>query len=145
MPMRLTAHEVGAELLAIDKWVSFRGWGLVPGIRSARFEARTETVTGTRIAVVNDDGSTHTEEIIEWRPGERLQIRMSGFSKPLRPFASHFLETWLFTPVPAGTALVRRFDLFPRGFLGAIVLRVIAPMLRRAMERQLREMNLSGR
>ncbi len=68
---------------------------------------------------------------------------MAGFSRPLSVLASHFVETWNFSPAVGGCQLVRRFELYPRGRLGAVALRLIAPMLRRAVERHLREMNAS--
>src|SRR5262245_47949577 len=93
---------IAAQILDLSQWPRFTGYGPLPGIRSAEFAVRTPDVVGTRIRVVSTDGSTHVEEIVEWRPQERVVQRMSGFSPPLSKLATEFVETWEFEPVADG-------------------------------------------
>lgn len=134
----VTPGAIASTLLDLDQWPSFTGYGPLPGIRSARFLARTPGVVGSRIAVVNTDGSTHTEEILEWDPERAIRLRLGGFSRPLRWFADHFDEAWAIEPHADGTTtVVRTFELHPRGWWGVPVLWVVRPLLRRAVMRSM--------
>jgi hypothetical protein len=142
--MQVRPETIAERLLDLEDWRSFRGWGPLPGVRVARFRRRTEHVVGTQIEVTNLDGSTHVEEIIIWRPATTITMHMSEFSPPLSRFASHFLEKWSFEPLPlgsSGTQVTRRFELHPKHAWGRVVLRLIAPMLRRAVDRHLHDMD----
>lgn len=134
-------EELGAKILAVEEWSTFRGWGPIPGIESATFLEKTPAVVGSRIAVKNLDGSRHVEEVTVWEPGV-IALRMSGFSNPvLSRLATHFEETWqLDRTGERETLLTRSFALHPRNLAGALALRIIARMLRRAAVRQLDEM-----
>jgi hypothetical protein len=79
----LAPEEIAEQILDVAKWRDFRGYGPIPGIKSAEFETRTPNVVGSRIRVTNLDGSTHVEEIVEWQSDRRLQLQMGNFSKPL--------------------------------------------------------------
>lgn len=143
--MQLRPEAIAERILDLDDWRSFRGFGPLPGIRVARFRRRTENVVGTQIEVVNLDGSSHVEEIIMWRPGSTITMHMSEFSPPLSRFASHFLEKWTFSSLPlgsTGTHVTRRFELYPKSGWASLVLRLIAPILGRAVDRHLREMDM---
>ena len=61
-----TSAEIAALILDIANWIDFTGYGIIPGIASAEFEMRMAGIVGTRIRVVNKDGSTHVEEIVQW-------------------------------------------------------------------------------
>ena len=135
------APDVTAEIVDVERWPEFPGYGIVPGIASARFEHRTEAVAGSRIRVSNRDGSTHTEEIIAWQPGERVTIRMSSFSRPLNLLADHFIEDWRLSPGPPGATIVSRtFSLHERNLVGRGVLALVAIFLRKAVTRHLLHM-----
>src|SRR5687767_6576139 len=94
----------------VERWPEFEGYGIVPGIANAAFETRTDGMIGSHVRVQNRDGSSHTEEFIDWVPGKRVLIRMSGFSKPLGYLADHFLEEWRFEPVDGGSHVWRKFS-----------------------------------
>jgi hypothetical protein len=142
--VRLPAEAFFDRILEVERWPSFRGFGPIPGIRSARFRQRTPEGVGSEIEVVNLDGSSHVEEVVEWHPPRALVLRMSGFSPPLAGLASHFVETWSLAPTATGTHVTRRFELFARGWRGRLVLPVVAWLLGRASARHLREMSVSG-
>ncbi len=149
--LRLTPAEIAAGILDLDNWPTFTGYGPLPGIRSAAFEAplpanhesEPSSVVGTRIRVANTDGSRHTEEILAWDPEREIRIRLGGFTKPLRWFASHFEETWHITPKADGTTAVERvFELHPLGWWGVPMLWFVRPLMKRAV---LRHMESIGR
>jgi hypothetical protein len=147
-PLRFTCRAVLqsspttiAELmLDLNTWTSFRGYGCLPGIRAARFEKRTPEVVGTRIAVVNTDDSRHVEEIVEWNLPQRVALRMQDFSPPLAKLATHIDEVWTFSESDEGTALERSFAMYPKNWFAGVFLRLIAPMLRRAVDRHLADL-----
>ena len=90
----MTPDEIAQQILDVTKWPDFQGYGPIPGIKTAEFEVRTANAVGSRLRVTNLDGSTHVEEIVVWRPDERLQLHMQNFSPPLSRLATGFVETW---------------------------------------------------
>jgi len=137
----LPPEAIAGQILELDRWPEFQGYGVLPGIRKAEFETRTPCVVGTRIRVTSRDGSTHTEEILSWEPERRVQLRMTDFTPPLSWLATEFLETWEFKGENGRTVVVRSFELHPRSRLTSPPLRLIAGLLRRAVERHLRQID----
>ena len=45
----LTPEDIAEQILDVTKWPAFRGYGPIPGIKSAEFETRTRLVVGSRI------------------------------------------------------------------------------------------------
>ncbi len=87
-------EQIAGQILDLAKWTEFKGYGVLPGIRSAEFEVQTPGIVGTRIRVTNTDGSSHVEEIVEWEPARRLRLDMKDFSPPVSRLATGFVETW---------------------------------------------------
>ncbi len=133
-------EEIAGQILDLARWPEFTGYAFLPGIRLAEFELRTPEVVGTRIRVTNTDGSRHVEEIVEWAPDRRVQIRMDDFSPPLSQLANRFDETWLFRREGEMTAVVREFALWPRSRWGRVVLWGIGRVLERAVMRHLQQL-----
>jgi len=138
--LNLPPEQIAANILDLTKWCEFEGYGMMPGIKSAEFETRTAEVVGTRIRVVNTDGSSHVEEIVEWEPSNRLGLRLEGFSPPLSRLASHFLETWEFSPSEDSTKVVRSFELHPKSILTKPALWMISFLVKKALAQHLRQM-----
>ena len=139
--MRLSPDDIGQELLKLENWKKFDGYGPLPGIREAKFRRRTPEVIGTQIEVTNRDGSSHVEEITEWLPTGGIVLRMSEFSAPLSRFASHFIERWSFSTEGEGKLRVcRSFELHPKSWMGAVLLRQVGPLMKRAVDRHLQQM-----
>ncbi|PKL79695.1 MAG: hypothetical protein CVV27_01445 [Candidatus Melainabacteria bacterium HGW-Melainabacteria-1] len=136
-----TPAEIVSEMFNLTQWPGFKGYGPLPGIASAEFESPPSPGwVGTRIRVNNTDGSHHIEEVKSWN-GSQLVMELSSFSPPLVRLASHFVETWHFTPLDAGQTLVKRqFELYPNSLLGSIMLKGIALMLKRAVQQHLEQM-----
>lgn len=135
----LAPEEIAQQILDVAKWPDFRGYGPIPGIKSADFETRTPNVVGSRIRVTNLDGSTHVEEIVEWQMDRRLQLQMGNFSKPLSRLATRFVETWEFERVGNETKVARSFELNAMSLLTKPVLWLISFFLKRAIARHLTE------
>ena len=136
----LTPDEIAEQILDLTKWPDFHGYGLLPGIKTAEFEVRTPNIVGSQIRVTNLDGSTHVEEIVDWRPDQQLQLRMDEFSAPLSRLATHFLETWAFKRVGDETNVTRSFELNAKSMATKSILWLISFFLKQAIARHLREM-----
>lgn len=139
-----TSAEIAAQILDLSNWTDFTGYGIIPGIASAEFETRTDRIVGTRIRVINQDRSTHIEEIVEWDVDRRLRLDMKEFSTPLSRLATGFEETWEFKRQGESTRAVRAFKIHPRSFLARPLLKLISLFLKRAIERHLRRMQESA-
>lgn len=136
----LAPEEVAGQILDLANWPGFTGYGPLPGIKAAAFEARTPGVVGTRIRVTNTDGFSHVEEVVEWESDRRLRLEMMDFSPPLSRLAARFEETWEFECGTHGTRAVRSFALHPTSSFARPVLWLISFLLRRAVARHLRQM-----
>jgi hypothetical protein len=135
----LTPDEIAEQILDLKKWPDFHGYGLLPGIKTAEFEVRSPNVVGSRIRVTNRDGSTHIEEIVDWRPDQQLQLRMDEFSPPLSRLATHFMETWNFQREADETHVTRSFELNAKSMATIPILWLISFFLKKAIFRHLRE------
>ncbi len=135
----LAPEEIAQQILDVAKWPDFRGYGPIPGIKSAEIETRTPNVIGSLIRVTNLDEASHVEEIVEWHPERRLQLQMGNFSKPLSRLATRFVETWEFERVGKETKVIRSFELNAKSMLTKPVLWFISFFLKRAIARHLTE------
>jgi hypothetical protein len=136
----LAPEEIAGQILDLANWPGFTGYGPLPGIKAAAFEARTPAVVGTRIRVTNMDGSSHVEEVVEWEPDRRLRLDMKDFSPPLSRLATGFVETWQLERLGDGTRATRSFEMRPKSFLARPVLWLISFLLKRAVARHLTQM-----
>ena len=136
----LTPEDIAEQILDVTKWPAFRGYGPIPGIKSAEFEARTRLVVGSRIRVTNLEDSFHVEEIVEWQPNRRLQLQMGNFSKPLSGLATGFVERWEFERVGNETKVTRSFELNAKSMLTKPLIWFISFFLKQAIVRHLSEM-----
>ena len=140
----LAPEDIAGQILDLANWTSFTGYGPLPGIRAAEFEARPPGVVGTRIRVTNTDGSSHVEQVVEWEPGRRLGLHMTDFTPPLSRLSTGFEECWEFESDTGGTRVIRSFRLHPKSRTAQPVLWLISLLLRRAVARHLRRMRHAG-
>jgi hypothetical protein len=140
----LAAEDIARQILDPTKWPDFHGYWPIPGIKVAEFDVQTPDIVGSRIRVTNLDGSTHVEEIVEWRPNCRIRLQMKEFSTPLSRWATGFEETWEFKSTELGTHVARSFHLHAKSFPTRLLLQVISFLLKRAIARHLREMRTNG-
>ncbi len=140
----LAPADIAGQILDPAKWSEFGGYGPLPGVKSAEFEARTPGGVGTRIRVTNTDGSPHVEEVVEWRPDARLVLRMADFSPPLSRLATRFEEAWAFERAGDATRVARTFRLYPKSVLTRPAVWLISFLLRRAVARHLRQIKAAA-
>lgn len=136
-----SAKAISEKALDVKTWSSFDGDGLLPGIEKAEFEEQTEKLVGSRIRVSNSDGTEHFEEILEWKAGEKIVMKIYGFPTTLSFIATHFIEVWNFEKLGKNETLVtRKFQLFPTSFLSRPLLSQVAGFMKKSIANQLDEM-----
>lgn len=133
-------EQLAAQILDLANWTNFQGYGFLPGIKAAEFDARTPDVVGTRVRVTSTDGSSHVEEIVEWQPARRVRLHMKEFSTPLSRLATEFFETWEFERTGDQTHATRSFELHARSWLTCPVLWLISFWLKAAVARHMRQL-----
>lgn len=137
----LAPDEIGQQILDLDKWSEFRGYGPIPGIKKAEWHVRLEGIVGSRVRVINLDGSTHVEEILHWDPRQRIELRMGEFSPPLSHLATSFDETWELNPSGTQTQVTRSFRLNAKSWAAKPALWLISRLLKRAVARHLQQLS----
>lgn len=135
-----TPEEIANQILDVTKWLDFKGYGPLPGIKTAEFEVRTPEISGSRIRVANTDGSTHVEEIVEWQLPRRLQLHMKEFSAPLSLLATRIEEIWEFEQAGNETKANRSFRMQPKNALTWPILWLISILLKKAITRHLKQL-----
>ncbi len=136
----LASEDISRQILDLANWPGFTGYGFIPGIKVAEFEIQRPEIVGSRIRVTNLDGSNHVEEIVEWKPQEKLQLIMQSFSPPLSRLAASFDEIWEFQAQEGGTRVRRSFRLYAKSNSAWIALWLISFFLKRAVARHLEQM-----
>lgn len=89
------------DLAAIREY--FRGFGLVPGIRSVTMFDGAAPAPGAARRLEMVDGSVLREEILELDPPRGHAYRVSGFAPPLNWLARYGEGRWTFEPQGGGT------------------------------------------
>ncbi len=140
IPLASTPELLFENILELENWTSFEGYGPLPGIESARYESCTEEIVGRRIRVLNRDGSSHVEEILTWDCPYGLTMELKEFSRPLSYLATHFIESWTVRTGDSGTHIVRSFQLFPKNLLTRPPVWLIGRFMRRAIARHTAEL-----
>jgi hypothetical protein len=139
--IRKSSSEICKEILDTERWSEFKGYSILPGIKSAQFEVKTPEITGSRIKVQNTDGSSHIEEIIEWNVTNKIALKFQEFNSPLKNLATHFIETWEFSESSNETEASRIMTMYPKGLLGWLMLIPISKLMKMAFEENLRQTN----
>jgi Polyketide cyclase / dehydrase and lipid transport len=136
----ISPDEIAQKILDVANWPDFKGIAMLPEIKVAEFEVMTPDIVGSRIRVINTDGSTHVEEIVEWQTDRRLKMQFKEFSAPLARLATGFEETWNFERSDNATKVTRSFKLHAKSAIAWPVLWVISVFLKKAINRHLRQM-----
>lgn len=135
-----SAVEICAEIADLARWPEFTGYAFLPGIASAVYERRTDDMKGSQVRVRNKDGSEHIEDFLEWHPGEKVMLKLHGFTPPLSRLATHFIEEWGFAAQSDGTLVKRSFQMFPQRPITRPFLWLISLFFRQAVARHMAEM-----
>ena len=130
----LTPEEIVNGMFDESNWTSFNGKGFVPGIKEVDIAVPNKSIIGTVFKVKNSDGSHHEETIIDFDPNNYLVMQLHKFSSPLNKFASHFKEIWTYNRQNNFTLFERTFELYPKNYLGSVLLRFIAYFFKKAVE-----------
>ena len=125
------------EITNVSLWSDFDGYWMLPGIESANYDKKTNGLIGSRIRVLNSDGSRHIEEIIDWQEGIKISLKMHHFSAPLNKLSTHFIEQWYFKGNKSNCTVVRKFSLYPKNQLTRPLLWLISLLLRKAIQKHL--------
>lgn len=134
-------REICTTIVETERWSEFKGYSILPGIEKAHFEKQTPELVGSRICVLNTDGSSHIEEIVEWDVENIVVLKFQEFSPPLKYLAAHFIETWAFQCTTSGTTVTRTMEMYPKGILGWLMLTPISFLMRKAFENHLLHLN----
>ena len=140
----ISSDEIAQQILNLANWSDFKGFGVLPGIKMAEFEVKMPEIVGSKIKVIDTDGSSHVEEIVEWQTDCRLRIHMMNFSPPLSRLATDFEETWDFERIDTGTKVIRSFKLYAKSVLTRPLLWVVSILLKKAIVRHLEQMRLAA-
>ena len=132
-----SSQEICSAFLDTDRWSEFEGYFILPGIEKAHFEIKNPGLVGSRIKVLNKDGSTHVEEIIKWDVENKIAFRFLEFHSPLQNFATHFIEAWEFRKSKDGTEVIRTMTMYPKGLFGWFVLMPISFLMKKSFEKNL--------
>lgn len=135
-----TAVEICHEIANMDRWPEFTGYGPMPGITEATYEKRTADMVGSVIAVRNQDGSAHAEEILRWDAGTHVTMKLHRFQPPASYLATHFIEDWTFQEKDGRTQIRRHLDLHPVSSVTRPFLWLISRLLKGAIQSHLKQM-----
>ncbi len=131
-----SSRDICSEIADTSNWSDFGGYGFLPGIEKAEYEKQGEPMVGSRIHVLNTDGSKHVEEVLEWNPDTKIVMKLHEFSAPLSGISTHFIEEWNFEKVgKKETLVVRKFQLFSRSFVSHLFLWMISFLFIKAIKR----------
>ena len=124
-----------------EAWATLTDWehqvGWMRDADSVRVLTSYREGVGVRIAVktrvLNVPLFTEVLEVTEWRPFDRLVARHLGFVSGV--------GTWTLAPAPSGTRFRWTEDLsMPVPLVGALVLGIYRPLMRRLMRAALRDL-----
>ena len=79
-----TSQQICRQFLDISRWSEFEGYGFLPGVKSVQYQVTTPNMVGTKFRVINTDGSSHTEEIIEWDEERIIKLKFQDFDSALK-------------------------------------------------------------
>ena len=134
-----------ASILDVTQWPSFRGFGPIPPIESARYEHRSKELVGSRIVVHNADGTRHTETIVEARPPHLVTLDIAEMTSPLRWVVAGLSDRWEFEDLGHETRVNRTMSLEPSSWFTAPLVAVVALLLGIAVRRHLATMVIDAR
>lgn len=104
-----------------DNFVSFVGFGPIPGIRTATYETPGEPRVGSKRRIVETNGAEHLEEIVELQRPSRHNSRITGLAPPFSWLVRYAEDDWRFAPARSGTALERTFTFELTSPLAAVI------------------------
>ena len=90
-------------------FLSFPGYGPIPGLARVEFEHGSYQQVGSESRVTNTDGSTHREQVVECDRPRRFAVRIHSLSSPFRLLVRELDESWELSTEGTGSRLHRTF------------------------------------
>lgn len=118
-------------IVDLSKWSAFRGYGPLPGIREATLPEGEQLGLGSRVRVLNTDGSVHHEVVRTFEPHQKYSVVME-LSPPASYLMDRIEEDVELTETPTGgTRMTRTFTTVPRSVITAPLVWLITHLLLR--------------
>jgi hypothetical protein len=136
----ISPEQICEGIFDVDQWVSFVGYGPLPGIRKVTKESPLTTPVGTIFYVENTDGSKHKETVQSFNPGKQIIMRMDDFSQPLCSLVTHFVERWDFADTHPDCRITRIFELYPKNIFASVPVWLISRLLKKAVENHTKQL-----
>ena len=123
-------------IVDLSKWSAFQGYGPLPGIREATLPEGEQLRLGSRVRVLNTDGTVHHEVVRTFEPHRRYSVVME-LSPPASYLMDRIEEDVELSETPTGgTRMTRTFITVPRSVLTApLVWLLTHGLLRKAVIR----------
>ncbi|AFY91685.1 SRPBCC family protein [Chamaesiphon minutus] len=129
----ISPEQICKEIFDVDRWSSFKGYGVLPGIAKVTMKSPANSIVGTEFYVENTDGSKHKETVQSFNVGKCLIIKMSDFTSPIKNIATHFIERWDFENTNSGYRVHRTFELHPKNAFASLPLWLISWLIKQAV------------
>lgn len=117
----------------IDLSLIFRAWGPFPGVRGVRDQTGPWDRIGASRTPLLTDGSTATETLTEYQPGNSFAYEITGFTNVLGRLVTGVRGEWTFTPDGSGTLIRWTYEFLPRTARYPLIRFGLAPPWRRYM------------
>ncbi len=98
-------------------FLSFPGYGPIPGLARVDFVSGGYQQVGSESRVTNSDGSTHREQIVECERPRRYAVRIHALSSPFQLLVRELDESWEVSPTDTGSRVRRTFGFTLRSVL----------------------------
>jgi hypothetical protein len=131
----ISPEQICKEIFDVDRWSSFKGYGVLPGISKVIMRSPTNSIVGTEFYVENTDGSKHKETVQSFNTGKCLIMKMSDFTSPIKNITTHFIERWDFADTTSGYRINRTLELYPKNAFASLPLCLISWLLKKAVAR----------
>ena len=120
---------------AVDLSLVFKGWGPFPAVRGVRNQTGARDHPGASRNPILSDGSTATEKLTEYSPGQSFAYEVTGFTNiVLRRLVYGVRGEWTFTPDGSGTVIRWTYEVKPLCRRYWLVRYVLAPLWRHYMQ-----------
>jgi Polyketide cyclase / dehydrase and lipid transport len=120
---------------AVDLSLVFKGWGPFPAVRGVRNQTGAWDHPGASRNPILSDGSTATEKLTEYSPGQSFAYEVTGFTNiVLRRLVYGVRGEWTFTPDGSGTVIRWTYEFKPLCRRYWLVRYVLAPLWRHYMQ-----------
>lgn len=137
----LSAADAFRGVVPVDLTRVFRRWGPFPGVRWVTNQSGPWDAVGRSRNPVLTDGSSVTEELVEYAVPTSFAYELTGFGNTLRHLVVGVRGEWTFSPDGDGTLVRWTYEFKPQSGRSLVLRALVAPLwaayLRRALARTL--------